>query len=154
MTVYRLGEVDFDPDASEIRVQGTATHLQPEENSVLDCLIRHRGELLSKDTLAAEALNGCDNKDERLSHCVSVLSAHFPAGNTGHSIEAIADKGYRFSGPVEEVPSEELHPNAHDFHPVVNGDAEKTAVNLVITGAVIFLLLSTLIVASDFFTLR
>lgn len=153
-----MGEVDFDPDASEIRVRGKATHLQPQVSSVLGCLIRHRGEVVSKDTLVSEAWQGRHTSDESVTRCVSLLRAQFADRDQRHLIETIAKKGYRFNGTVEELlphteaPCNQTPPT--DPQSRKSGDPPKTAVNLLITAAVFFLLLSVLVVASDFFTLR
>ncbi|TDG14141.1 hypothetical protein E2F43_11750 [Seongchinamella unica] len=155
MMVYRIGEVDFDTDASEIRVRGMATHLQPQVSSVLACLIRHRGEVVSKDTLVAEAWKGRYASDESVTRCVSLLRAQLADRDQRHLIETIAKKGYRFNGPVEEVTPGHCSASSHtEYQPQSAGDSPKTAVNLLITAAVIFLMLSALGVASDFFTLR
>ena len=158
MTIYRIGEVDFDPDATEICVRGQLTHLQPQVSNVLDCLIRHTGEVVSKDLLVAEAWKGRRTSDESVTRCISLLRAHFADQDQRHLIETIPKKGYRFTGHVEKVEPQSCssHSQLAD-NGTVNvdlGDHAKTAVNIVLTGAVIFMLLSALIVAADFFTLR
>lgn len=158
MTVYRIGELKFDPDASETCVRGRVTHLQPQVSSVLACLIRHRGEVVSKDVLVAEAWEGRRTSDESVTRCICLLRAHFAERDQKQLIETIPKRGYRFTGPVEKL---QAGPSTHFSQPAANGaihidsgDHAKTAVNLVLTGAAVFMLLGALMVAADFFTLR
>ena len=158
MTIFRIGEVDFDPDASEICAQGKVTHLQPQVSSVLACLIRHQGEVGPKDVLVAEAWKGRRTSDESVTRCISLLRGHLSDRDQRHLIETIPKKGYRFTGsanPVKDpfVAGETTRP-AGEEPSVELRNFPKTAVNLVLTAATLFILLSGLVVASDFFSLR
>ncbi|MEH6587955.1 MAG: winged helix-turn-helix domain-containing protein [Halioglobus sp.] len=158
MTSYRIGEVDFDPDASEICAQGHVTHLQPQVSSVLVCLLRHKGEVVAKDMLVEEAWHGRSTSDQSVTRCISLIRGHFADRDERHLIETIPKKGYRFTGPVEEYrlhhSSAPIESESAHLQQTQTSNVSKRAVNLIVTAAAIFLLLSGLIVASDFFTLR
>lgn len=153
MTVYRIADVAFDPDACEIIANGETQHLQPQVRSVLLCLVKHKGEVVPKDLLIAEAWGGRRTSDESVTRCISLLRQHFADRGERHLIETIPKSGYRLHASVSmesaapaQVHSAELQHAPHDD--------TKTAVNLVVTAAVLALLLSGLVVASDFFTLN
>ena len=159
MTIFRIGEVEFDPDASEICAHGQVTHLQPQVSSVLTCLIRHQGEVVPKDVLVTEAWNGRRTSDESVTRCISLLRGHFADRDQRHLIETIPKKGYRFTGSARPVKNSfvrcEAAPATRFEEPTVElHTSPKTAVNLVLTAAALFVLLSGLVVASDFFSLR
>lgn len=158
MTSYHIGEVEFDPDAGEICAQGHVTHLQPQVSSVLVCLLQHKGEVVPKDILVEEAWHGRHTSDESVTRCISVLRGHFAGREERNLIETIPKQGYRFIGPVEEdcSHSSSVSIKSQSLPLLINqnSNVSKRAVNLIVTAAAIFLLLSGLIVASDFFTLR
>ncbi|MEP4148779.1 MAG: winged helix-turn-helix domain-containing protein [Halioglobus sp.] len=158
MTSYRIGEVDFDPDASEICVDGHITHLQPQVSSVLVCLVRHKGEVVAKDRLVEEAWEGRCASEKNVTHCISLLRGHLEDRNDRHLIETIPKKGYRLSGTVEQDSSNQsLSPVKQSLLPqlpIYETDEPKQAVNIVLTAAVLFLMLSGMIVLSDFFSLH
>jgi DNA-binding winged helix-turn-helix (wHTH) protein len=154
VTVYRIADVLFDSDACEITVGGKTEHLQPQVREVLLSLVRHEGEVVSRGVLAEEAWHGRQTSDESLTRCISLLRRQLERGGQHQFIETIPKVGYRFHGPISiqgnpRVANEHLVPIAdtHDLAP-------KTAVNLVITMAVLVLLLSGLVVAADFFMLN
>ena len=158
MTSYRIGEVDFDPDASEICVDGHVTHLQPQVSNVLVCLVRHKGEVVAKDMLVEEAWEGRCTSDKNVTQCISLLRGHLEDRHDRHLIETIPKKGYRLAGTVQQDSSgQDLTPVKESFLPqlpIYEPDEPKRAVNIVLTVAVLFLMLSGMIVLSDFFTLH
>ncbi len=153
VTVYRIADVAFDPDACEITANGETQHLQPQVRSVLLCLVKHEGEVVPKDLLIEEAWGGRRTSDESVTRCISLLRQHFADRGERHLIETIPKSGYRLHAPVslEMGPAEDSHLN-HSRHAPSN--EAKTAVNLVVTAAVLAVLLSGLVVASDFFSLN
>ncbi len=158
MTSYRIGEVDFDPDASEICVDGQVTHMQPQVRNVLVCLVRHKGEVVAKERLVEEAWHGRHTSDENITHCISLLRGHLADRKERHLIETIPQKGYRLAGPVKQASSSRgigfYKATLHHPLPFYESDQPKRAVNLVLTAAVVLTLLSGLVVLSDFFTLH
>ena len=152
MTIYRIGNVAFDPGACEIHADGHTQHLQPQVRNVLLCLVQHQGEVVPKDTLINEAWDGRRTSDESVTRCISLLRRHFANRGDRHLIETIPKSGYRLHGPVELEQADTVVMHAASPSTAHEVGA-KTAVNLVITVAAIGLLLSCLIIASDFFTL-
>lgn len=151
MTVYRIADVLFDPDACEITVDGRTEHLQPQVRAVLMSLVHHQGQVVPRSVLAEEAWKGRPTSDESLARCISVLRRQLERKAGHHFIETIPKVGYRLHGrsSIQDSPctsdSQVLRVAAtHGVNP-------KTAVNLVITLAVLVLLLSGLVVAADFF---
>ncbi len=152
MTIYRVGEVDFDPDASEIRAQGQVKHLQPQVSNVLTCLLRHQGEVVPKDLLVEEAWEGRRTSDESVTRCISLLRAQLADRDQPRLIETIPKKGYRFNGSVQEMPelAEEAREACNESHgpAAVFADRPRTAVNLVMTGVLLLLLFGLLVTAN------
>ena len=58
MTVYRIADVVFNPDACELTASGETQHVQPQVRNVLLSLVRHEGEVVPKDLLVEEAWHG------------------------------------------------------------------------------------------------
>ena len=73
MVRFRIGTVDFFPEAYEVRVAGKPEHMQPQVRNVLLCLVRNRGEVVSRETLMREAWNGRYATDECLTRCIYLL---------------------------------------------------------------------------------
>ncbi len=154
MTIYRIADVLFDPDACEITVDGRTEHLQPQVRAVLLSLVRHEGEVVPRSVLADEAWQGRQTSDESLTRCISLLRRQLERDGEHHFIETIPKVGYRLHGPISIQDSPRVV-NDHLVHIAANHDVPpKTAVNLVITLAVLVLLLSGLVVAADFFMMR
>ncbi|MCP5164171.1 MAG: winged helix-turn-helix domain-containing protein [Pseudomonadales bacterium] len=100
MTCYHIGAVEFFPDACEIRVAGRMEHLQPRLRDVLVCLVRHRGEVVSRETLLREAWHGRAASDECLTRCIYLLRKQLRARNL---VETVACSGYRLHHCGHEV---------------------------------------------------
>jgi DNA-binding winged helix-turn-helix (wHTH) protein len=152
VTIYRIGNVAFDPGACEIHADGHTQHLQPQVRNVLLCLVEHQGEVVPRDTLINEAWDGRRTSDESVTRCISLLRRHFANRGGRHLIETIPKSGYRLHGPVTLEQADKLAVNVGSPSSGYEVGA-KAAVNLVMTVAVIALLLSCLIIASDFFSL-
>lgn len=154
MTIYRIADVVFDPDACEITVDGKTEHLQPQVRAVLLSLVRHGGEVVPRGVLADEAWQGRQTSDKSLTRCISVLRRQLERDASHHLIETIPRVGYRLHGPVS-IHDSPMVSGEPGLHIAANHDLRpKTAVNLVITLAVLAVLLSCLVVAADFFSLH
>ena len=104
--VYRFGDVEFDPLSGRV-FRGTAcTQLSATQSAILAYLIAHRGEVISKDTLAEVAWRTQAVTDECVKQTLSrlrrSLSAPAPEADAQDRslIETIPRSGYRFSAPV------------------------------------------------------
>ncbi|WP_188109631.1 winged helix-turn-helix domain-containing protein [Pseudohalioglobus sediminis] len=98
---YLIGDVEFNPAASEIISHGRSTHLQPQVSSVLECLARHHGEVVSREQIFDEAWHGRHAGDECLTRCISLLRQHLHDRDQRHLIETIPRIGYRLTGSVQ-----------------------------------------------------
>ena len=99
MVSCHIGSVDFFPDDYEIRVSGLREHLQPQLRNVLVCLVRHQGEVVTRDTLLREAWDGKPATDECLTRCVSLPRKHL---RDKALLETIPRVGYRLHGPCPQ----------------------------------------------------
>ena len=92
MVRFRIGAVDFLPEAYELRFAGKTERLQPQVRNVLLCLVRRRGEVVSRETLLREAWHGRRATDECLTRCIYLLRKQLR--DTG-LLETVARIGYR-----------------------------------------------------------
>ena len=86
----------IDGDRREVRFDGTRLPLTPREFSLLATLARHRGRVLSRSDLIAEAWNAGENPTER-SVDAHVKSLRRKLDGAKDAIETIRGIGYRFS---------------------------------------------------------
>jgi len=86
----------IDGDRREVRFDGTTLPLTPREFSLLATLARHRGRVLSRADLIAEAWNAGENPTER-SVDAHVKSLRRKLAGAKDAIETIRGIGYRFS---------------------------------------------------------
>lgn len=100
MSVYRVGSAFFDPDACEIKVAGHLEHMQPLVRNVFLSLLRHNGQVVSREMLIAEAWPNGRGGDEGLTRCISILRRHLADRGDHHLIETIPKVGYRLHGNV------------------------------------------------------
>ena len=147
--LYRIGDVEFNPAASEIVSAGHRTHLQPQVSHVLECLARHHGEAVSREQIFTEAWQGRDTSDECLTRCISLLREHFHDRDQRHLIETIPRIGYRLTGTVEvrpEAPSAKLASRITSF------TAHNRFLKALIFGGAMLILLSGWVVAAGLIT--
>jgi len=86
----------IDGERREVRFDGTRLPLTPREFSLLATLARHRGRVLSRADLIAEAWNAGENPTER-SVDAHVKSLRRKLDGAKDAIETIRGIGYRFS---------------------------------------------------------
>ncbi len=86
----------IDGDRREVRFDGTTLPLTPREFALLATLARHRGRVLSRADLIAEAWNAGENPTER-SVDAHVKSLRRKLDGAKDAIETIRGIGYRFS---------------------------------------------------------
>jgi DNA-binding winged helix-turn-helix (wHTH) protein len=108
MVRFRIGAVDFFPEEYEVKVAGKAERMQPQVRNVLLCLLRNRGEVVSRETLLREAWNGRHATDECLTRCIYLLRKHLRDNGL---LETVSHIGYRLQhqGPAD-VPGSTLPP--------------------------------------------
>jgi two-component system response regulator RegX3 len=50
-SLVRAGPIDFDPERHEVRIRGSVTSFPPKEFALLECLLRRRGRLCTREWL-------------------------------------------------------------------------------------------------------
>ena len=92
MVRFRIGTVDFLPESYEVMVAGKPEHMQPQVRNVLLCLVRNRGEVVSRETLMREAWHGRHATDECLTRCIYLLRKQLRDNGL---LETVPRIGYR-----------------------------------------------------------
>ncbi|MBB5206486.1 protein kinase domain-containing protein [Chiayiivirga flava] len=118
---YRFGTAEFDESRFELRVAGLPVEVERRALEVLAYLLRHAGEVVTKDELLREVWAGRVTVDKVLPNAVNKLRRALGEANAGH-ITTQARLGYRLDGPVTRTavgrqPASELELAAG--HPVV-----------------------------------
>ena len=105
LCIYTFGSATFDESAFDLRVGGVAIESQPLPLRLLQCLLRERERVVSKDRLSDEVWEGevAGTSDASITNAVRKLRAAL--GENAHCIKTVSGKGYRFTGPVTEVPA-------------------------------------------------
>ena len=89
-------DVDIDPDAREIRLNGHTVQLTPLEFGVLRCLQRHEGRPVTRATLLDEVWGYRDDVGSNVVDAV-VRRLRDKLGDKGSALETIRGSGYRLS---------------------------------------------------------
>lgn len=89
-------EVDADPEARELRLNGHTVQLTPLEYGVLACLQRHEGRAVTRATLLDEVWGYGSDAGSNVVDAV-VRRLRIKLGNSGSALETIRGSGYRFS---------------------------------------------------------
>lgn len=98
--VWRFGDIEFDELQWELRVAGTAVDIEPRPLEVLQVLLRHAGEVVSKDELIAQIYGHPHIGDGALTNAIARLRREI--GDRDWSIIVTVHRvGYRFAAPVE-----------------------------------------------------
>lgn len=105
-SVYRFGIFEAEVTSGELRKAGIALHLQPQPSLVLLMLLRHAGEMVTREQLRKSIWpnNTFVEFDDGLNHAIRRLREAL--GDSAHSpvfIETIPRRGYRFVAPVEMI---------------------------------------------------
>lgn len=99
---WRFGDVEFDEARHELRVGGSAVDMEHKPLEVLSLLLRHAGEVVTKDELFETVWAGRVTVDHVLSTAVGKLRKVLDAGDE-RRIATVPRIGYRFDGPVERM---------------------------------------------------
>jgi formylglycine-generating enzyme required for sulfatase activity len=101
---YRIDAYVIDPDAYEIRRDGTPIRVEPQVFDLLVLLIRNRQRPLSKDQIIESIWDGRSVSDATLSSRIRTARQVLgDDGSTQRLIRTIHGRGFRFVGDVEEV---------------------------------------------------
>jgi len=104
-TTYRIGEFHLDPESGELRRNGRSVRLQPQPLQVLLELLRHPGQIVTREDFQASVwpANTYVEFDDGLNHAIRRLrSALGDTAQVSRYIETIPRRGYRLMVPVEK----------------------------------------------------
>ncbi len=96
---YRFGSAEFDEARFELRVAGLPVEVERRALEVLSYLLRHAGEVVTKDELLREVWAGRITVDKVLPNAINKLRRALGEANAGH-ISTQARLGYRLDGAV------------------------------------------------------
>lgn len=96
---YRFGSAEFDEARCELRVAGLRVDVEPRALAVLAYLLRHAGEVVTKEELLTEVWAGRVTVDKVLPNAVNKLRRALGEANAGHILTQ-ARVGYRLEGVV------------------------------------------------------
>lgn len=118
---FRLGECLIQPNRNRIVRPDGEARLEPRVMSVLLCLARHDGEVVSRDTLYEAVWPDTVVTDQAVTNCISELRHHL-GDDRAHPrfIETVPKRGYRLICPMEPVttaPSGQAGPRSDVYGP-------------------------------------
>jgi DNA-binding winged helix-turn-helix (wHTH) protein/TolB-like protein len=117
----RFGLFEFDPATGELSREGVPVRLQPQPARVLAVLVRHAGDIVTRDTLKQEVWSDGTFVDfERgLNFCIAqIRSALGDSADSPRFVETLPRRGYRFIAPVRAASSPAAGtPSPGDFTP-------------------------------------
>jgi eukaryotic-like serine/threonine-protein kinase len=96
---YRFGSAEFDEARFELRVAGLPVEVERRALEVLSYLLRHAGEVVTKEELLREVWAGRITVDKVLPNAINKLRRALGEANAGH-ISTQARLGYRLDGPI------------------------------------------------------
>src|SRR5690606_27626347 len=99
---WRFGAVEFDEARHELRVAGLPVEIEHRPLQVLALLLRHVGEVVTKEELFDQVWAGRITVDHVLATAVGKLRRALHASGE-HRIATVPRLGYRLDGPVERV---------------------------------------------------
>ena len=99
---WRFGPVEFDEAQRELRIAGLAVEMENRPLEVLSLLLRHVGEVVTKQELFDQVWAGRPTVDHVLSTAVGKLRKVLEAAGEAR-IVTVPRVGYRFDGPLERV---------------------------------------------------
>lgn len=99
---YRFGAAEFDEARFELKVSGLVVELERRPLEVLSLLLRHAGEIVTKEELLDTVWQGRITVENVLANAVAKLRKGLGEALAGQ-IRTQPRVGYRFTGPVERV---------------------------------------------------
>lgn len=101
LPVFRVRDWTVDPPSGEIQRNGDRHRLEPKVMEVLGHLVRHRGEVVSKDQLFAAVWPDTYVTEDSLWRCIAGLRKIFgDDAKEPRYIETLPRRGYRLVAPV------------------------------------------------------
>ena len=120
--VWRFGEAVLDERIATLRVAGTGIELDRSSYDVLLALLRHAGEVVTKDELLETGWPGRVVSENSLAKAIGRLRQAL--GEDGAAIRVVHGYGYRLAAAVrfEAVPVEKVVAHPHDAERLREGD--------------------------------
>ena len=87
----------LDETSRRVTVDGKHVDLSPREFSLLECLLRHPGQTLSRDQLLDQAWPFSVAVTPERGRCLRPLPARPSSGGAGRLIETVRGVGYRLA---------------------------------------------------------
>ncbi len=101
---YRFGSAEFDESRFELMVGGLAVEIEQKPLQVLAVLLRHRGQVVSRELLYEAVWAGRVTVEQVLTNAIAKLRKALE-DREGGLIVTVPRSGYRLAGPVERRPS-------------------------------------------------
>lgn len=116
--VWKLGRYELDEVRRELRLQGQPLLMEPKPLNLLMLLVRHPGELLTKDELMDALWTGRIVTDSVLARCVARLRQALGEDEQDW-VRTVHGYGYRYDGPIDQVSEEAAFeaPPSLEFQP-------------------------------------
>ena len=111
---WRFGDCELDEGRHELRVRGTRVDIEPKPLEVLQQLVRHAGEVVTKDELLDAVWPGLTVVDGSLATAISKLRKVLGSGDDD-LIVTVPRVGYRLAVPVVSQPIAPLPSPALDL---------------------------------------
>ncbi len=99
---YRFGSAEFDESRLELRVSGLPVDVERRALEVLAYLLRHAGEVVTKEELLRDVWSGRVTVDKVLPNAITKLRRALGEANAEH-LTTLARVGYRLDGPISRV---------------------------------------------------
>jgi non-specific serine/threonine protein kinase len=99
---WRFGPVEFDEARRQLRISGLDVDIEHKPLEVLSLLLRHAGEVVTKEELFDRVWAGRVTVDHVLATAVSKLRKELEPADANR-IATVPRVGYRFDGPVERL---------------------------------------------------
>lgn len=97
---YRFGNAEFDESRAELRVAGLVVEVEPRPLQVLGELLRHAGEVVTKEELFERVWEGRPTVENVLPNAVAKLRKLLQPADAAR-IVTVPRRGLRLDGPVE-----------------------------------------------------
>ncbi len=112
--LYRFGAAEFDESRFELRVAGLPVELERRPLEVLSTLLRHAGEVVTKEELLDTVWEGRITVENVLANAVAKLRKALGEANAGFIVTK-PRIGYRLDGKVERVAAGRRLVSQHDL---------------------------------------
>ncbi len=99
---YKFGTAEFDAGLGELRIAGMPVHLEQRPRDLLHELLRHAGEVVTKEELLDAVWGGRPTVENVLANAVAKLRKTLGKSNAEHLI-TLPRIGYRLTAPVERL---------------------------------------------------